>query len=251
MLVELLSPYNYVSFNIKVANQLGVENAIYISELMNINEKAFRKNKLKEEFFTIDRGYIQSRTTFSVEKQHSIEDFLVNINILKRMDDYADSFSINIPLLASLAQGTDEGLMKEIEKQTSKKSPKKPAKKTTKTDKLQSLKTQLQAYITTTNAELRVAYVGWIESVLARYGWMTTASVVAAQNVVDSFSNRDLDVALKLIEVASIHGYREMKWAVDSYNKDYKNSVGVSNPNMPQQSFNSPPSSPKLSDEVF
>ena len=63
MLIELLSSSNYVNFNIKVAQILGLKSAIYLSQLMDINEKAIRKNKIEDNFFTIDRKYIESRTT--------------------------------------------------------------------------------------------------------------------------------------------------------------------------------------------
>ena len=38
MLIELLSPANYVSFNIKVAQILGLKAAIYLSQIIDINE---------------------------------------------------------------------------------------------------------------------------------------------------------------------------------------------------------------------
>ena len=58
MLLDLLSLDNYVSYNIKVAEILGLHAAIYLSELMNINDKAIRKSKTKDNFFTVDRKYI-------------------------------------------------------------------------------------------------------------------------------------------------------------------------------------------------
>ena len=51
MLIELLSTSNYVSYNIKLAELLGLHSAIYISELMNINEKAIKKQY--ESFYKI------------------------------------------------------------------------------------------------------------------------------------------------------------------------------------------------------
>ena len=39
MLIELLSSSNYVNFNIKIAQILGLKPAIYLSQIMDINEK--------------------------------------------------------------------------------------------------------------------------------------------------------------------------------------------------------------------
>ena len=45
---------------------------------------------------------------------------------------------------------------------------------------------------------------------------------MSAQQVVDDFAQGYLDVALKLIQIATIHGHREMMWAIDAYKRDYK-----------------------------
>jgi hypothetical protein len=66
VLIELLSTSNYVSYNIKLAELLGLHAAIYISELMNINDKAIRKNKLNDNYFNC----------------HLI-DFFLDMNIIK------------------------------------------------------------------------------------------------------------------------------------------------------------------------
>ena len=46
MLIDLLSANNYVNYNIKVAELVGLHPAIYLSELMNIQSKAEKKNML-------------------------------------------------------------------------------------------------------------------------------------------------------------------------------------------------------------
>ena len=68
MLIELLSQSNYISVNIKLAKIFGVEGAIYISEILNIYDKAVRKNKVEDKFFTLDREYFEERTTFDLKR---------------------------------------------------------------------------------------------------------------------------------------------------------------------------------------
>ena len=84
MLIELLSTSNYVSYNIKLAELLGLHAAIYISELMNINDKAIKKNKVDQEYFKLDRSYITSRTTIEESEQLEIEENLLKLGILER-----------------------------------------------------------------------------------------------------------------------------------------------------------------------
>ena len=99
----------------------------------------------------------------------------------------------------------------------------------------------MKSFVIATNQELREAYFDWIDSVFAKQGWMSKKSVVSAQQVIDEFSHRNLDVALKVIEIASISGYRDMTWAVNTYKSNYnvqyrvpqnrttENNIGISN----------------------
>ena len=63
MLIDLLCTDNYVSFNINIAKVMGLNYAIYISELLNISNKATAKKKLLDGKFKVDRDYIANRTT--------------------------------------------------------------------------------------------------------------------------------------------------------------------------------------------
>ena len=104
----------------------------------------------------------------------------------------------------------------------------------------------------TTNVELRDAYYEWIESVLAKKGAMTKAAVIHAQPTLDNFCNRNLDVALKVLEIASIHGYEDINWAINSYNKEYKvNYTMPDAASKPKSSTFVPTTRCRMSDEIF
>ena len=136
----------------------------------------------------------------------------------------------------------DEDLLKDISSLSK-------SKKKTKSEVIED---NLKDNILTTNTELRDAYYEWIESVLTKRGMMTKAAVIYAQQAIDKFSNRNLDVALKVLQIASIHGYENIEWAINTYNKDYK--VGYT---IPQSAKTKPTTNfvpaprPRLSDEVF
>ena len=114
MLIELLSSSNYVNFNIKLAQILGLKPAIYLSQIMDINEKAIRKNKVNNNYFTIDRKYIESRTTLTTDEQSAIEKDLLNIGILERDTEKKNTISLNITMLTSIMMTPDEDLLKDI-----------------------------------------------------------------------------------------------------------------------------------------
>lgn len=242
MLIELLSSSNYVNFNIKLAQILGLKPAIYLSQIMDINEKAIRKNKVNNNYFTIDRKYIESRTTLTADEQSAIEKDLLNIGILERDTEKKNTISLNITMLTSIMMTPDEDLLKDISSLSK-------AKKKTKSEVIEE---HLKNNILTTNVELRDAYYEWIESVLAKKGAMTKAAVIHAQPTLDNFCNRNLDVALKVLEIASIHGYEDINWAINSYNKEYKvNYTMPDAASKPKSSTFVPTTRCRMSDEIF
>lgn len=214
MLIDLISLSNYGYYNIQVANILGLETAVYLGILLDINSKAIRKNKVEDNFFTIDRDYITQRTTLSISKQKEIEKILSDVGVLCISKKDEDSFNISISALYTIVGNDDNtDLIKDVKKIISKK-----ANARTKTD---AIKDTLKENVVTSNKELREAYYDWIDSVYAKQGWMSKKSVVSAQTLVDDFSKHNLDVALKIVEIASINGYRDMEWALNTYKQNY------------------------------
>jgi hypothetical protein len=209
MLIDMLSTSNQVSFNIKLAEILGLHAAIYISELMNIYVKAEKKNKLENNHFKLVRSYMTSRTTLDESEQIEIEEYLLKLGVVDKGEE-PDTLSLNITNLTAIMMSPDEQM---IDKAKKKRKP-----RTTKTEKI---KEALKARVTVQNQELKEAYYGWIDSVYDRQGWMTGPCVDVAQKTVDEFSNRNLDVALKLIEIASVHGHRDIQWAINKYNQEF------------------------------
>lgn len=241
MLIELLSMSNYVHFNIKLAHILGLNSAIYLSQIMDINEKAIRKNKVDENFFTIDRDYITTRTTIAEKEQKEIENNLIKIGILERSSKDSNTLLLNLTVLTSILMSPDEDLVKNIENLA------KPKKTKTKSEKIIE---NLKENIITQNAELRQAYFDWIDAVYAKDGFMTKTAVISAQGTIDKFTNRNLDVALKILEIAAINGYRDITWAINNYNKDYKVGYNVA-PTVAVRREDSPPPRKRLGSEVF
>lgn len=243
MLIELLSSSNYVNFNVKLAQILGLKPAVYLSQIMDINEKAIRKNKVNDNYFTIDRKYIESRTTLTKDEQISIEKDLLNIGILEKSEEKTNNICLNITILTSIIMNPDEDLIKDISNLS------KSKKKRTKSEVIEE---NLKNNILTTNLELRDAYYEWIESVIAKKGMMTKAAVIHAQPALDEFSNRNLDVALKVLEIASIHGYEDITWAINNYKKDYKVNYTVpSAPKVSKPVSFVPSARCRMSDEIF
>lgn len=226
MLIELLSTSNYVSFNTRLAQILGLHSAIYLSQLMDINEKAIRKNKVDGAFFTVDRAYVAKRTTIDEKEQKEIEKNLLKIGVLERSKTDPNTIQLNITTLTSIIMSPDEDLVKDITQTVQ--------EKTRASTKQKQIVKQLRERVVTLNPELQSAYYCWIDSVIEKQGWMTAASVTNAQRAIDNFSNRNLDLALKILEIAQNSGYRDIQWAINAYKKDYQVEVEVQQTAMPE-----------------
>ena len=240
MLIELLSTSNYVSYNIKLAEILGLHAAIYLSELMNINDKAIRKDKLSENMFTLKREYIKKRTTLDETEQIAIEDNLLKLGILEKDDD-PNAMSINISVLTTLMMTSDESLLNDC-KQISSTKAKRQSKE-------EAVINNVKLCVNTKNRELREAYFAWIESVTARQGWIAKTTVIEAQAAIDKYSNRNLDVALEILKIAAINGYRDMQWAITKYAQNVSTNR-INNPNINTSSSYTKVEK-QLSSEVF
>lgn len=215
MLIDLLSTSNYVSYNIGIANLLGLKMAIYLSEIMNVNDKAIRKRKVDENGFTLDREYIQMRTTITIKEQQELDDQLVRLGVLE-VNENSLNLDVNKLLGVLIAD-------KKVDIENIKKVVKSIAKPTKKQCMADAMKNNINA----SNVELISAYSDWIDSVFAKENWMSKKAVIEGQRIVDENSNHNLDVALRIISIATVNGWRDMTWAVDRYNKEF--SIRYSN----------------------
>lgn len=213
MLLNLLSSNNFVSYNVFVAQTFGLAAAVYLNELVTIVEKANRKNKVFNGFIRLDRDYIKYRTTLSLEEQLDIDSKLVKMGLMTKNE--TGEFNLNIEDLFSIIVDNNESLVKDISEIMLK------VKRATKATKTEAISDKLKYHIQTNNAELREAYVQWIDSVVAKEGWMSATSVICGQQLVDKYSNRDLDVALSIVRIAAINGYRDLQWAINDLKKNY------------------------------
>lgn len=221
MIIDLLSTDNYVSYNIQLAHLIGLEHAIYLSELIRVNAKAIRKSKLTNGYITVDRDYIFNRTTLKPDRQQELDEDLAKLGILEIEFNNRCMLILHIEVITTLLLDDSEELKADISKVVKKKANKKT--------KDEAIKDALKDNIVTDNAELKQAYCDWIDSVFAKQGWMSKKAVVTAQNEIDKFTNRNLDLALKILEIASISGYRDITWAINSYNKNYNVSYKIAN----------------------
>lgn len=242
MLIELLSMSNYGNYNIKLAHLFGLNHAIYLAQLLDINSKAIAKNKLEDKYFKLDRKYIESRTTLTKEQQLDIDEDLKKIGILIVSESDKNMLSLDISMLTSILSSDDESIDLNIKTILKKNQTQKKSKMTQK-DKTIS---ELKGFINPTNPEIVDALEGWIEGVYARPGgFLSRRAIILFQGTIDSYADHNLDLALELINIATVNGYRDAQWAINKYESNYKPTYKI------QNSRSSTNTSPVVSEEIF
>lgn len=230
MFLKMLSTDNYVSYNVQIANLFGLHIAIYLTELININEKAKQKEKIDNEgFFKLNREYIKNRTTFKMDEQRNLDKTLSDLKIIEIKEK--DFINLNIDVLVTILNNGDIKLIENIEKII------KPT--TDKRTKIEVIKDNLKNSIVCDNDELLEAYKGWIDGVLSNpNGFLSISAIKSNQKILNNYTKGDLDVALEVLEIATISGYRDLSWAITEYEKRLKNKVVNNKPTYETPTFN-------------
>lgn len=214
MLVDLLSTDCQVSYNCNLAQVVGLHASIYLTELINISRKATIKNKLLDgKYFIVDRNYIEQRTTFDATEQKGLEKTLSQINVLS-FGAATDSVYLDLDVLSGLVVG-DADIQQKVKVAVQNTTTKKVTGK-------QRCAQEMKKYIYTTNSELYNAYSEWIDTVCDKLGWMSQKAVTVGQQTVDKYAKGDLDIALKLLEIATVSGWRDINFAISKFEESYK-----------------------------
>lgn len=219
MLIDLLNSDNNITININLARIFGLYTAVYCSELIKIYNKALNKNKLVDtDYFKVDRKYVYSKTTVSIEDQLKADLNLSKIGLIKKHQDDPDVIRIDLSLLGSIIISDDEKTLGDIAKKVKVNSP-----KGIKESQRQRVIIELKNSIECSNYELLTALRNWVDSIYSKPGGYLSKSVIKSfQNTLNSYTQGDLDLALKLVEIATIQGYKDCQWAINVYEKDLK-----------------------------
>ena len=163
MRIDLMSQYNYLMVNIKLANLFGLNVAAYWAELMNVYAKVVNK-KFDETiqnngFFEIDRAYITRRTTLSTADQDVCDRVLTSLEVLERAPKKPDLIRIDLEKAEAIILQDDPVELERIQKTAKIKSTEK------RESKRFMIKKSLKDGIVETDAELWTAYANWIDAV--------------------------------------------------------------------------------------
>lgn len=194
-----------------LVKRVGLHTAIMMSLLQQEQLETEVEGKLVDDkYFKLDQNWITEMTGFAKQEQDAILKALLKIKVLVKHKKDATLYFFDEeydPESLKDLKVMDKQLKAEMERNS----------------KIKFLRTKIE----TQNTELLQAYFDWIDAVYDKQGWLPVKAVEVAQRDLDLFTNRDLDVALDVLEIAAVNGYRDVNWAINSYVDKKKNSNSV------------------------
>lgn len=218
MLIDLLSPANYIMINRNAINTLGLNTAVYCSELLTIYKKVVTKKKFVNDnkFFKIDRKYIENQTTLNSKDQIECDIALEKANIVKRDQLDSDVIYFDVEAFSSLLACEDIKILKEIKSTVSSKSA---VKKTKEEAIIQRVKESIKC----ADYDILMALRDWVDSMWSKRP-LNNIQVSLFKETLENYCKGDKDKTLAIIKIASLKQYIDCKWAINCYEENSKSS---------------------------
>lgn len=231
MWLDIMSQYNTLQVNIKLANLLGLKVAVYWAELLNVYARVL--NKKKEEllendgYFELDRGYITKRTTLSVTEQLEIDAGLNKLEVLFPAENDPNSIRLDIQKLCAILVDDDIDAIRDVQKRS------KLRRDDSARAKRYSVRINLIAALEETDTDILEAYKNWIDALLEAKKPITKQALVIYQKNLNTYTDNK-DTKIRILEIATTNAYTEFAWAMKIYEKDYRGNgttIGVKQKN--------------------
>ena len=218
MNVDVLAPDSYQSYNIKLAQIFGLTTSVYWSVLLNIASKALKKKTMTDGYFKIDRRYIFEQTTLAVEDQIKIDSKLKQIGVLKLKEGTSDIISLDIMLMASVVANNDFEFLSDLSNKVRIKSNRE-SKESQRKKIIQNLKDG----IVEPNYDILTALRNWVDAMFfGSKGTLSKSSIEIFQKTLQEYAKDDVQLKIRLIEIATNCQYRDCAWAIQVYERDNK-----------------------------
>lgn len=229
MLVDIMSPYSFLSVSVKMINMFGTSMAIYWAELLNIYPRVIHKKfeELQNDngYFTVDREYVQSRTGLSLEEQYANDQAFVRLGVLAVHPDCPNKIAIALNTMLEILAEDDAKQIKSLQKTARIKV------KDTSTGKILALINNYCAKLQAKTPQLQAAYCDWIESICTNKKPLSNPAIKQFQADIDAYTD-DERIQLEIIKLATSACYTVASWAISSWERDHKKTpatfIGVS-----------------------
>ena len=221
MLVDLLSPANYIMVNRDAIKILGLNTAVYCSELLTIYKKVVKKKAfLENNYFKVDRKYIEDQTSLDTKSQTVCDLNLQKVNIVKIDEKDPDIIFFDVENFSSVLASEDVKLLKKVSESVKTDKPKGITDSGRKRI-IQNLKESIRC----NNYDVLISLRDWIDAIMANpQKYLSIQQVELFKDKLEEYCEGDVKKALEIIKQATIHQYVDCQWAINSYESDLRKS---------------------------
>lgn len=219
MLLDALDQRNFITVNTRAVQLFGLDSAFYLTELFTIYTKAKDKKKLfNGDFFKIDRAYVTTRTSLTEEQQLICDANLMKVGIMTRDSNDPNMIKIDPTQYLTLIASEDVSLYNDVKKKMRTIKP-----KGVKGSQRQIVINNLKNSIECSNYELLTALRDWVDGIYANpNGFLSKTAIKVFQDTLNNYTQGDLDIALRIVQIATIQGYKNCDWAIKIYEESQK-----------------------------
>lgn len=220
MIVDLLSPANYIMVNRDAIKILGLNTAVYTSELLTIYKKVVNKKKFvnDENYFEVDRGYIEKQTSLGVEDQLKCDINLSKVNIVKIDEANPNIIYFDIEVFASVLASEDVKVLNSVSDKVKTANPK-GVKSQNKKYIIDALKKSIECK----TKDILVKLYEWIDSIYDGGRGLSKAQVKLFKDTLDDYcQDGSIEKAVAIINIAIASGYTNCQWAINIYEKQLR-----------------------------
>ena len=184
MLLDAFGQESCQSYNVRLAQVIGLNNAIYFDVLTGLFRKAIQTNAvINDEYFWVDREYVTSRTTFSVNDQLKFEETLTSMGIIILSED-KKYVKLCLNTVLNLIDGAQRDVIKDFD------TVKKSANRGTKAD--WALRGIIKKINKNYPGNIQVALANWLTTISLKYGYVNSTLLEQAEAVVNNYVWSDI-----------------------------------------------------------
>jgi len=235
--LDALCPTEHIIVNKTAIKLLGLETAIYWSELMTVLKQVKLKGTVKNGFFKLDRKYMERETGIPRDRQYICDSILVESGIMLISESDPDHLAVNLPNYAALIMDGEydavmENSTKIREKAEKAAAPKKTRKVLTEEEKeakRRGMIASLCNFVTEPDIDLHEAYCKWISTLVGN----SRINSTTVTTFVTTIQKSGLPKAAQLftIERATANCWVEASWVINIARQEMaKNPAAFADP---------------------
>lgn len=238
MLVDLLSPANYLMINKDAIKILGLNTAVYCSELLTIYKKVVTKKKFinEEKYFQVDREYIKKQTSLEIDEQLKCDINLAKVNIIKIDSDNPNIIYFDVETFSSVLASEDIKLLDAVSSKVKVANPR-GSKEANNKYVIQELKNSIEC----NTPDVLFALRDWIDAIFGSNKGLSKVQIRKFKERLDDYCNGDIKMALEIINIAIVHAYIDCQWAINLFERGNKLPANKPNNNNRSALFNTVP----------